>query len=334
MARCSKKITGSLPRSAERMSPTASSAFEGTATCQPTPCTQATSFVWLCQGSPHLKNPPGMRTTTGAAKRLRVRQRSVPQSFSCSAAQSAYLRNWISATGSNPASAMPTARPTMPSSERLVSNTRGAPYLSCSPRVAPCTPPLGPTSSPKTSMRGLSACALLGQDLGGLVGLGVLPGVSGQARHREAQHEWRAPFAHPFHRAAGELGGRSGIGAVALEDREARERAQVRGNVAARGLQTRGHGNPEAVVLDGGEQRELERRREVVAARRELIEHLALGQEAALLDVIERSRGMEERGDAAPVDVAGHGVCGRRPGALGARNRGWVCGHGLGLVRR
>src|SRR5205085_785443 len=93
----------------------------------------------------------------GAAKRLRVRQRSVPQSFSCSAAESAYLRNWISATGSNPASAMPTARPTMPSSERLVSNTRGAPYLSCSPRVAPCTPPLGPTSSPKTSMRGFSA---------------------------------------------------------------------------------------------------------------------------------------------------------------------------------
>src|SRR5205814_7735085 len=80
MARCSKKITGSLPRNARRSRPTASSAFEGTATCQPTPCTHATSLVWLCQGSPHLKNPPGMRTTIGAAKRLCVRQRSVPRS--------------------------------------------------------------------------------------------------------------------------------------------------------------------------------------------------------------------------------------------------------------
>src|SRR5579872_7055654 len=117
-------MTGSLPRKAARSRPTASSAFEGTATCQPTPCTQATSLVWLCQGSPHLKKPPGMRTTMGAAKRLRVRQRSVPQSLSCSAAGSAYLRNWISATGRRPASAMPTARPTMPSSDRLVSKTR------------------------------------------------------------------------------------------------------------------------------------------------------------------------------------------------------------------
>ena len=48
---------------------------------------------------------------------------------------------------------MPTARPMMPSSERLVSNTRAAPYFSCSPSVAPCTPPFGPTSSPNTSMR-------------------------------------------------------------------------------------------------------------------------------------------------------------------------------------
>src|SRR6185437_8878189 len=126
-----------------RNNPTASSAFEGTATRQPTPCTHTTSLVWLCQGSPHLKNPPGMRTTIGDANRLYVRQRIEPQSLSCSAAGSAYLRNWISATGTRPASDIPTARPMIPSSERLVSNTRSRPYFSCRPSVAPCTPPFG-----------------------------------------------------------------------------------------------------------------------------------------------------------------------------------------------
>ena len=71
-----------------------------------------------------MKKPPGTRSTIGAAKRLLVRQRIVPQSLICSVAGSAYLRNWISGTGIRPASAMPTARPTMPSSLRLVSNTR------------------------------------------------------------------------------------------------------------------------------------------------------------------------------------------------------------------
>ena len=46
---------------------------------------------------------------------------------------------------------MPTARPMMPSSDRLVSNTRASPNFSCSPSVAPCTPPLRPTSSPNTT---------------------------------------------------------------------------------------------------------------------------------------------------------------------------------------
>ena len=49
-----------------------------------------------------MKKPIGMRTTIGAAKRLFVRQRIVPQLLSCSAAGSAYLRNWISATGTSP----------------------------------------------------------------------------------------------------------------------------------------------------------------------------------------------------------------------------------------
>ena len=56
-----------------------------------------------------------------------------------------------------PAAAMPTARPMMPSSDRLVSNTRASPKRSCNPSVAPCTPPLRPTSSPKITTRGLVA---------------------------------------------------------------------------------------------------------------------------------------------------------------------------------
>ena len=55
----------------------------------------------------------------------------------------------------SPASAIPTARPMMPSSESDVSNTRALPKLSWRPRVAACTPPLGPTSSPNSSIRGL-----------------------------------------------------------------------------------------------------------------------------------------------------------------------------------
>ena len=55
MARCSKNSTGSLPRNAPRSRPTASSALDGTATCQPGLCTNCTSLVRLCHGSPHLR---------------------------------------------------------------------------------------------------------------------------------------------------------------------------------------------------------------------------------------------------------------------------------------
>ena len=79
---------------------------------------------------------PGRRTTIGAAKRLAVRQRMVPQLLSCSVAGSAYFLNWISATGIRPHRAIPTERPMMPSSERLVSKTRSAPNFSWSPSVA------------------------------------------------------------------------------------------------------------------------------------------------------------------------------------------------------
>ena len=72
-------------------------------TCHPVACTQSTSPQTLCHGSPHFgAYPPGIRTTMGAAKRLCVRHRIVPQLLSCSVAGSAYLRNWISATGRRP----------------------------------------------------------------------------------------------------------------------------------------------------------------------------------------------------------------------------------------
>jgi hypothetical protein len=46
-------------------------------------------------------------------------------------------------------------RPMMPSSDREVSKTRAGPKCLCISRVAPCTPPFTPTSSPNTNMRGL-----------------------------------------------------------------------------------------------------------------------------------------------------------------------------------
>src|SRR5581483_2224017 len=92
-ARCSKKMLGFGLRNAARNNPAASSAFDGKSTCQPTACAHVTSLDTLCHGSPHLENPPGIRTTIGAAKWFAVRQRIVPQSFNCSVAGSAYFRN-------------------------------------------------------------------------------------------------------------------------------------------------------------------------------------------------------------------------------------------------
>jgi len=50
--------------------------------------------------------------------------------------------------------------------------------------------------------------------------------------------------------------------------------------------------------------------RHVMTARRELVEHLALGHEAGLLDVVEGARSVHERDDADPVGrVAGRLWC-------------------------
>ena len=114
IARCSKNSTGSLPRKARAQQPDRILGI-GRHRDLPAGIVDELHLVGLeCHGSPHLKKPPGTRSTIGAAKRLWVRQRIVPQSWICSVAGSAYLRNWISGTGISPASAMPTARPTMP----------------------------------------------------------------------------------------------------------------------------------------------------------------------------------------------------------------------------
>src|SRR5918994_4275416 len=67
--------------------------------------------------------------------------------------------NWISATGRNPAAAMPTDTPPMASSARGVSITRSRPKRSSRPCVARNTPPLTPTSSPSTTTHSSSAMA-------------------------------------------------------------------------------------------------------------------------------------------------------------------------------
>ena len=59
--------------------------------------------------------------------------------------------NWISATGRNPAIAMPVAMPAMRLSANGVSMTRSLPKRFMRPSVARNTPPTAPTSSPSTT---------------------------------------------------------------------------------------------------------------------------------------------------------------------------------------
>src|SRR5262249_30822385 len=66
-------------------------------------------------------------------------------------------RNWISPTGLSPCAAMPTQSPPIKASDSGVSKTRSAPKRCCKPAVARKTPPLTPTSSPKTTTSGSSA---------------------------------------------------------------------------------------------------------------------------------------------------------------------------------
>src|SRR5215470_5281020 len=65
--------------------------------------------------------------------------------------------NWISATGRNPSAARPTDMPAISSSASGVSMTRVDPKRCCKPSVARKTPPLTPTSSPRTRTRSSTA---------------------------------------------------------------------------------------------------------------------------------------------------------------------------------
>src|SRR5271169_383037 len=67
--------------------------------------------------------------------------------------------NWISPTGLSPCAAIPTQSPLIRASDSGVSKTRSTPKRCCKPAVARKTPPLTPTSSPKTTTLGSSARA-------------------------------------------------------------------------------------------------------------------------------------------------------------------------------
>ena len=149
-------MLGFLLRIAERSRPTASAVFEGTRTCQPIAWAQvhlATHRVpriadVLAESARHSHDDRGSEPVV----------RAPPHCAAVVELLGGGVRvfpEWISATGMSPEMAMPTARPMIPSSDRLVSNTRATPNRFCSPSVTRCTPPLTPTSSPNTSALGL-----------------------------------------------------------------------------------------------------------------------------------------------------------------------------------
>ncbi len=90
-----------------------------------------------------------------------------------------------------------------------------------------------------------------------LIGLGVLEAVPLQPRHGEAQQRRPLAAADMGDGAVDQPGRLGRLGAVAGEDGEIGEARQIPGDVAARGLEGRGHGDAEAVVLDVEEHRQL-----------------------------------------------------------------------------
>ena len=97
--------------------------------------------------------PPndGMRIVIGISTRPRVRSRYFATWLTTwSSAGYENPSNWISTTAFHPASARPTAAPTIAASAIGVSNTRSAPNSCCNPSVTRKTPPSLPTSCPYT----------------------------------------------------------------------------------------------------------------------------------------------------------------------------------------
>jgi hypothetical protein len=90
-----------------------------------------------------------------------------------------------------------------------------------------------------------------------LVGLRVLEAVPLEARHRQPEQGRPGTAAHMLHRLSQQARRLGRLGAVAGKHVEIAEACKVAGDVAARGLERRRHGNSELVVLDIEEHRQL-----------------------------------------------------------------------------
>ena len=101
------------------------------------------------------------------------------------------------------------------------------------------------------------------RDLGlGLVGLRVLETVPLEARDGQPDQARPLPGPHVRDRVLDHRGGLDRLGAVAVEDLEAREAGKVGGDVGARRLEGRRDRDPVAIVLDIEQHRQLLRRRD------------------------------------------------------------------------
>ena len=115
---------------------------------------------------------------------------------------------------------MPTERPMMPSSFRLVSKQRSSPKRVCSPSVTRCTPPKAPTSSPNTRMVGsraissssvlrIACCMVRRGPLGNAAAVaGVRSGSGGEeVSEGVAAGRGRGPRSRRLRPARGRIGG-------------------------------------------------------------------------------------------------------------------------------
>src|ERR1700752_639704 len=132
---------GSSSKIADVSRPLPSRGVDGTITFIPGMCMNQASSVWECVAP--VARPPytWMRTVMGAVVLPAVMNRNLAALLiSWSAAMPMKSMIMISATGSRPSMAAPTAAPTIAASEIGVSSTRSRPYFVDSPAVAPDAP--------------------------------------------------------------------------------------------------------------------------------------------------------------------------------------------------
>src|ERR1700754_1175508 len=148
---------GSSSKIADVSRPLPSRGVDGTITFIPGMCMNQASSVWECVAP--VARPPytWVRTVMGAVVLPAVMNRNLAALLiSWSAAMPMKSMIMISATGSRPSMAAPTAAPTIAASEIGVSSTRSRPYFVDSPAVAPDAPGSA-MSSPSRNTRS-SAC--------------------------------------------------------------------------------------------------------------------------------------------------------------------------------